>query len=95
MAQSNPEPTPAAPAEPKATRRKKIMPKETTTPAEARALDRISAACETARTKLREASAALSDVTASVKDALREDRQRRSEIESVRAGLQKLQSIKV
>ena len=71
------------------------MPKETTTPAEASALDRISAACETARMKLREASAALSDVAAAVKDALRKDRQRRSEIESVRAWLQKLQSIKV
>jgi hypothetical protein len=44
---------------------------------------------------VREAQSALADVAAAIRDAVREDRQRRSEVENVRAGLARLQSIKV
>ncbi|MCE9616528.1 MAG: hypothetical protein K8T26_19815 [Lentisphaerae bacterium] len=59
------------------------------------ALDKLTAAYELAKTKVREAQAALADVAGAIKDAAREDRQRRAEVESVRAGLAKLQQIKV
>lgn len=59
------------------------------------ALDRVLAAYETAKTKVREANDALAVIAAAVKDALKEDKQRRAEIESVRTGLARLQSIKV
>ena len=60
-----------------------------------RALDRVLAAYEIAKSKVREAQDALSLVAAAVKDAVKEDRARRQEIESVRSGLAKLQAIKV
>lgn len=62
---------------------------------EATALERLQTAYETAKGKVREAQAALTDVASAIRDAAREDRQRRAEIESVRTGLQKLQSIRV
>ena len=58
-------------------------------------LDRLLAAYDLAKLKIREANEALSVIATSVKDVLREDRQRRAEIDSVRAGLAKLQAIKV
>jgi pyruvate/2-oxoglutarate dehydrogenase complex dihydrolipoamide acyltransferase (E2) component len=72
----------------------------TTTPTQANvqeptALEKLQAAYETARNKVREAQSALADVAIAIRDAAREDRQRRSEVESVRAGLQKLQAIRV
>ena len=53
------------------------------------------AAYETAKTKVKEANEALASIAAAVKDALKEDKQRRQEVESVRAGLARLQAIKV
>jgi hypothetical protein len=44
---------------------------------------------------VREANQALADVGAAIKEAVREDRLRRNEVETVRAGLQKLQAIRV
>ncbi len=41
------------------------------------------------------AQAALTDVAVCVRDAIREDRARRKEVDDVRAGLAKLQSIRV
>jgi hypothetical protein len=72
----------------------------TTTPTQANvqeptALERLQAAYDVAKSKVREASQALADVADAIKLAAKEDRQRRSEVESVRAGLQKLQAIKV
>ncbi len=62
---------------------------------EANALDRVVAAYEQAKAKVREANEALAVIALAVKDALKEDKQRRAEIENVRTGLARLQSIKV
>ena len=63
--------------------------------AELTALDKMQTAYEVARGKIREASQALTDLAGAIKDAAKEDRARRTEIENVRAGLQKLQAIRV
>ena len=67
----------------------------TTTTAPVSALDRVLEAYELAKAKVREAQDALSLVASAVKDALKEDKARRQEVESVRSGLAKLQQIKV
>jgi DNA polymerase III sliding clamp (beta) subunit (PCNA family) len=85
-------PTPAAETPPEPPKETKTMPPETTEPT---ALDKLQAAYETAKAKIREANQALADVAEAIKLAAREDRQRRTEVENVRAGLQKLQAIKV
>lgn len=59
------------------------------------ALERVLAAYEQAKAKVREANDALAGVAVAVREALREDKQRRAEVETVRAGLARLQSIKV
>ena len=59
------------------------------------ALDRVLEAYELAKSRVREAQDALSMVAAAVKDAVKEDKARRQEVESVRSGLAKLQAIKV
>ncbi len=64
-------------------------------PPQASALDRVVSAYETAKTKVKEANEALALVAVAVKEALKEDKQRRQEVESVRAGLARLQAIKV
>ena len=76
------------------------MPQETKPAAqqnaqEPTALEKLQASYETAKNKVREAQSALADVAIAIRDAVREDRQRRAEVETVRAGLAKLQSIKV
>lgn len=73
----------------------KTMPKEDAPRAEATSLDRILEAYETAKTAVRQANAALADVATYVREAIKEDKARRREIADVRAGLAKLQSIKV
>jgi len=84
--------TPAAETQP-ATPKEKPMNQEKTT--EPTALEKLQAAYDLARSRVREAQSALADVAAAIRDAVREDRQRRSEVENVRAGLARLQSIKV
>ena len=59
------------------------------------ALETLQASLESAKTKLRDAQSALLEVGASLRDALKEERQRRTEAESVRSTLRKLQSIRV
>jgi hypothetical protein len=59
------------------------------------AIDRLLVAYELAKTKVREANEALGAIAVSVREVLKEDRQRRAEIDSVRTGLARLQSIKV
>ena len=59
------------------------------------ALDRLQAAYEVAKQKVRDANAALVDVAGAIKDAIKEDKQLRADVESVRSGLAKIQSIKV
>ena len=63
--------------------------------AQGTALERVLLAYETAKTKVREANDALATIAVAVKEALKEDKQRRAEIDSVRSGLAKLQTIKV
>lgn len=64
-------------------------------PPEPTALERVLEAYETAKARVREANEALALIASAVKDAVREDKARRQEVESVRSGLAKLQQIKV
>jgi hypothetical protein len=59
------------------------------------AFDKLLTACETAKAKLKEANDAVTEILSAAKDVGREDKQRRTEIEQVRTGLAKLQTIKV
>ena len=59
------------------------------------ALERLQAAYEQARNKVREAQSALAGVSAAIRDAVKEERKRSDEVAAVRAGLARLQSIKV
>ena len=63
--------------------------------AEPGSLDKILAAFEAARSAVREANNALVEVAASVREAIKDDRARRKEISDVRAGLARLQAIRV
>ena len=94
-----PTPAPIAPAPAQAEPKKEEpVSKTTDTPAnqpQPSALDRVLAAYDVAKLKVREANDALGTLATAVKDALREDKQRRAEIDNVRAGLARLQSIKV
>ena len=71
------------------------MKQEAGNPAPVSSTDKLLAAYEAARTKLREANDALASVAIAIKEALKEDKQRRAEIESVRSGLAKLKAIQV
>jgi type IV secretory pathway VirB10-like protein len=73
----------------------KKTPESTTEQPQGSALERVLAAYETAKAKVKEANEALALIAVSVKEALKEDKQRRQEVESVRAGLARLQAIKV
>ena len=80
------------------TNKEKSMPKktdETLATTEANSFDRILEAYEIAKTAVRQANIALTDVANAVREAIREDKVRRKEVADVRAGLAKLQSIKV
>lgn len=59
------------------------------------AIEKLQAAYEQAKDKVKEASAALTDLAGLIKDALKEEKQRRAEIDNVRATVAKIQSIKV
>ena len=61
----------------------------------ASALETLQASFESAKAKLRDAQFSLVEVGASLREALKEERQRRTEAESVRSTLRKLQSIRV
>ena len=63
--------------------------------AEPGALDKVLIAYEAAKSAVRQAQSALADVALCVRDAIREDRARRKEVDDVRAGLAKLQAIRV
>jgi len=74
------------------TKKEKSMPKSKTEPS---ALDRVLAAYEIAKLKVREANESLAAIANAVKEAIREDRQRQTEVDAVRAGLAKVQAIRV
>ena len=74
------------------------MPKkheEVQTAAEPGALDKILVAYEAAKSAVRQAQSALADVALCVRDAIREQKAQSREIAEVRAGLAKLQTIRV
>lgn len=73
--------------------KEKIMPQAQKQ--ETPALERLQAAYEQARNKVREAQSALAGVSAAIRDAVKEERKRSDEVAAVRAGLARLQSIKV
>lgn len=58
-------------------------------------LDKVLVAYEAAKSAVRQAQSALADVAVSVRDAIREQKAQSREIAEVRAGLQKLQTIRV
>ena len=98
-------PAPAAPPVPKPIqtqeiKEKPVMPKKIDQAAAATteaptSLDRILSAYELAKDAVRQANTALADVAQCVRDAIKEDRARRKEVADVRAGLARLQAIRV
>lgn len=93
---ASPVPKPIQTQEPK----ENPMPKKIEVAAAATAeastsLDRILSAYELAKDAVRQANTALADVAQCVRDAIKEDRARRKEIADVRAGLARLQAIRV
>jgi len=57
------------------------------------ALDRVLAACETAKGKLREAASSLAEVADAAKTAVKEGKTQGGDLEKARTTLQKLQAI--
>ncbi len=95
VAQPVPTPVPVAIMNPKEI---PTMPKSVVEPAttpEPGALDKLLVAYEAAKAAVRQAQAALADVALCVRDAIREDKVRSREVAEVRAGLAKLQAIRV
>ena len=74
---------------------KKLEQPQTVAPEAPTSLDRILSAYELAKDAVRQANTALADVAQCVRDAIKEDRARRKEISDVRAGLARLQAIRV
>ena len=68
---------------------------ETQPASEPGALDKVLVAYEAAREAVQKAHQALADVARSVRDAIREQKAQSREIAEVRAGLAKLQTIRV
>ena len=89
-----PDPEAVKPIAEPATPKEESMKTEPAKP-EPTAMDRLLMAYELAKTKVKEANDALGIIALSVREVLKEDRQRRAEIDSVRTGLARLQSIKV
>ena len=94
-------PTPAstpAPIQPQTQKETPMPPKkheEVQPAAEPGALDKVLVAYEAAREAVQKAHQALADVARSVRDAIREQKAQSREIAEVRAGLAKLQTIRV
>jgi exonuclease VII small subunit len=91
--EAKPVPVPVQPTIQKETPMKKH--EEVQPAAEPGALDKVLVAYEAAKNAVRQAQSALADVALCVRDAIREDRARRKEVDDVRAGLAKLQAIRV
>jgi DNA polymerase III sliding clamp (beta) subunit (PCNA family) len=70
-------------------------PVTTTEPATPTALERAQASFEKAKACLRDVQSSLADMAADLRDALREDKQRKSDTDGIRAMLAKLQTMKV
>ncbi len=74
---------------------KKPEQPQTVAPEATTSLDRILSAYEQAKNAVRQANTALADVAQCVREAIKEDRAHRKEIADVRAGLARLQAIRV
>jgi hypothetical protein len=70
-------------------------PVTTTEPAAPTALERAQASFEKAKACLRDVQSSLADMAADLRDALREDKQRKSDTDGIRAMLAKIQTMKV
>ena len=88
-------PVPVQPQPLKETPRMIPKPEEAPSTPEPSSLDKILAAYEAAKSAVRQAQTALADVASCVRDAIREDKVRSREVADVRAGLAKLQAIRV
>lgn len=74
-------------------RKERTMPEKNETQTETSTLDKAIQAVETARTKLRETTSALVDVSDALKAAAKEGKAQASDLEKARTTLQKLQAI--
>jgi DNA polymerase-3 subunit beta len=102
---TTPEPAKALKPEPEPKKEKTEMKQEkattpqtpvtTTEPAAPTALERAQASFEKAKACLRDVQSSLADMAADLRDALREDKQRKSDTDGIRAMLAKLQTMKV
>lgn len=92
--EAKPDPVPVQPQPQKETPMPK-KPEEVQPAAEPGALDKVLVAYEAAREAVQRAHQALADVARSVRDAIREQKAQSREIAEVRAGLAKLQTIRV
>jgi DNA polymerase III sliding clamp (beta) subunit (PCNA family) len=79
--------------ETKPTRRRTRMTKENEQKNDGPALDRVVAACDTARAKVKEVGQALSELAAAIKDTARDQKAQAKDVESARTALAKLQAI--
>jgi hypothetical protein len=67
----------------------------TTEPATPTALERAQAAYETAKAFFRDGQNSLTEMATALRDAVREDKQRKTDTDGIRAMLQKLQNVKI
>lgn len=93
--EAQPVPVPVQPQPQKETLMPPKKHEETQTATEPGALDKILVAYEAAKNAVRQAQSALADVALCVRDAIREQKAQSREIAEVRAGLAKLQTIRV
>lgn len=101
---TTPEPVKAPEPKPEPKKEETVMKQEKQTtqapvttpePATPTALERAQAAYEKTKTCLRDVQASLADMAADLRDALREDKQRKSDTDGIRAMLAKIQTMKV
>jgi len=59
------------------------------------ALERVLTTCETARTKIKEAGQALTELSKAIRDASREQKAQEKEVEAAKAAIKKVQSLKL
>ena len=69
------------------------MPKQNEQKNDTPALDRVLAACDAARTRVKEAGQALSELATAIKETARDQKAQAKEVEAARQALSKLQSI--
>lgn len=78
---------------PATTRRRTKVTKQKEQTSNESALDRVLAACDVAKTKVREAGQALTALSTAIKEAAKEQKTQAKEVESARTALAKLQAI--